>query len=199
MALDLFSIAFAFCIGSVLWGVVIGRVFFGRDPRQTDNPGASGCFRQFGRLAGFSVGVLDLAKGASAVWLAQHIGASEFGVSISAAAVVAGHNWPIWLGFSGGGGLATVVGSIGYVAPRETLIAVFVSLTVALLFKISPLYGRFPIYPLPAGAVAGVPTLIGLTLWSANHVATYAICLSGLAIGLRALQMLRQSRHRSHA
>ena len=52
MLADVSSALIAYAIGSVVWGVVVGLLFLGKDLREVDNPGASGTVRQFGVAAG---------------------------------------------------------------------------------------------------------------------------------------------------
>ncbi len=193
---DAVSVALAFAVGSIVWGVMLGRVFLRRDPRAVDNPGASGSFRQFGPMFGISVGLLDVAKGAISVAIARWLEASPQGAALSAVAAIAGHNWPVWFGFRGGGGLATAVGGFGSIAPRETAAAVVVALLSALLFKFSPLNGRLPLSSLPAGAAVGLPFLIWVTWRTGNSAGLTASLLGTVVIGVKGLQMLAESQKR---
>jgi acyl-phosphate glycerol 3-phosphate acyltransferase len=194
---DAIAAAISFGVGSIVWGVVLGRLLLGRDLRSVDNPGASGSFRQFGALFGISIGLLDLGKGAFSVTLARILGASPLGVALSAVAATTGHNWPVWFGFRGGGGLATAVGGLGSIAPAETALAIAVSLLAALLFKLSPIYGKLPISSLPAGAMAGMPLLVWLTWRTGNTTGLLASTLSMVVIGIRGLQMLAERERRA--
>jgi acyl-phosphate glycerol 3-phosphate acyltransferase len=193
---DAAAVAVSFGVGSIVWGVVLGRFFLGKDPRFVDNPGASGSFRQFGALFGVSIGLLDVAKGAVSVALARGLGASPMGVALSAVAAIAGHNWPVWFAFRGGGGLATAVGGLGSIAPVETALAIAVSLLTALLFKYSPIYGKLPVSSLPAGAMAGLPLLVWMTWRTGNFAGLWASLLGTAAIGIRGLQMLAEGQRR---
>jgi acyl-phosphate glycerol 3-phosphate acyltransferase len=191
---DTVSVLAAWALGSMLWGVVLGRILRRQDLRARDNPGGSGSFRQFGPVIGIAVVVLDAGKGAAAVAIARLLGASAIGQALSAVAAVAGHNWPLWFGFRGGGGLATALGSLGSLAPAETVWAVVVGLVAAAIYKLSPVYGRFPFSSLPGGAGIGLPFLIWLTWRNGNTVAFAATVLCTVAIGLRGLQMLSEGK-----
>lgn len=109
------------------------------------------------KLVGFVVLVVDVLKGSAAVILARSVGGDQFwaGATGGLAAVV-GHNFPIWLGFKGGRGLATAAGvmfviSWGLVAVWGVLWAIgfpiwknvnvanaFASLVIALAVTIAP-------------------------------------------------------------
>ena len=193
---DAGAVMIAFAVGSIVWGVVLGRVFLGKDLRSVDSPGASGSFRQFGAVFGISVALLDIAKGVFSVAAARWFGASPQGIALSAVAAIAGHNWPVWFGFRGGGGLATAVGGLGSIAPRETALAMAVSLLFALLFKYSPIYGKLPMSSLPAGASAGLPLLVWMTWRTGNSAGLLASLLGGVVIGIKGLQMLAERQKR---
>jgi len=69
------------------------------------------------RLIGVSVLALDLLKGIVAVLLAKSISGEEFSaVATAGVAAVVGHNFPVWLSFKGGRGLATAAGVVFLVA-----------------------------------------------------------------------------------
>ena len=74
--------------------------------------GATNVGRKYGKI-GFVLTLLgDAAKGAIVVWAAFYFEVSEIGVIFVMLAVVAGHNWPIQLKFSGGRGIATAGGAL---------------------------------------------------------------------------------------
>jgi acyl phosphate:glycerol-3-phosphate acyltransferase len=65
---------------------------------------------------GFAVLLLDCAKGAGAVLLGAALGDGEvLNAATAGAAAVAGHNYPVWLGFQGGKGLAPATGAMGLI------------------------------------------------------------------------------------
>ena len=74
------------------------------------NAGAANVYREVGAVPGILVGVIDAAKGALAVLIARSANLSEGWVLIAGLAVVAGHNWPFFLGFRGGKGVSTTIG-----------------------------------------------------------------------------------------
>jgi acyl-phosphate glycerol 3-phosphate acyltransferase len=183
-------------MGSVVWGVVLGRWLRGRDPRARDNPGGSGSFRQLGPAIGIAVTALDACKGAAAVGLARWLGASATGTALAAVAAVAGHNWPIWFGFRGGGGLATTLGALTTLSPVETLWALAITLVVAAVYKLPGLYGRLPMAALPFGALAGLPAAVFLSWRAGNGQGAAAALLCGIAVTVRGLQMAGEHKER---
>jgi acyl-phosphate glycerol 3-phosphate acyltransferase len=188
----------AYALGSVLFGVLLGRLLFGDDLRARDNPGGSGSFRQYGPIAGIAVGLLDLGKGAAAVLLAGSLGLDGYWVATSAAAVVAGHNWPLWYGFRrGGGGLAPAVGAMAVLAPEQLAWALAAALAAAAAYRLIGLRRRFKIAALPAGSMIGLPLLVFLVWQDGNSIALLAAASITLLIGRRGLEMAREGPRRS--
>lgn len=111
----------AYCLGSVLGSLVLGR-FRGVDIRTqgSGNAGGTNALRTQGKAFGILVLVIDILKGVIAVKLLPLLELPGIGIDrevsrewlqlCCAAAVVAGHVWPLWYGFRGGKGAATLVG-----------------------------------------------------------------------------------------
>jgi acyl-phosphate glycerol 3-phosphate acyltransferase len=196
VARDLIAVALGFGIGSVVFGIILGRLLRREDLRARDNPGASGSFRQFGPALGVTVALLDLAKGVGAMYVARLLGASPLVLALAGTAVVAGHNWPVWFGWRGGGGLATVTGVFAAIGPLETLWAVVVALSFAALYKLPWLEGRLPMSALPFGSMFGMAAIIWLFVRDGNSAGVIAAPLCALVIGLRGLQMIGERRRR---
>ncbi len=183
-------VLFAYLIGSLSFGVILGYLLKGEDIRQSDLPGGSGAFRRLGPGWGVAVALLDAAKGALVGVLAR--GHPELAPYL-AAAVVAGHCWPVYFGFRGGGGIAPTVGFFLVWAPGEVLLAVAFGLLVAAVYHL--LYWRRRrkgIYPIPLGAVPAVPLLLYLLKDDATALAS--ALGAGLAMALRALELLLRGR-----
>lgn len=193
---DVAAIVAAYGIGSIVWGVALGRAAFGLDLRERDNPGASGSVRTFGAGFGVAVGVLDLLKGVAAVHLARWLGASALGTAVAAGAAIAGHNWPVWFGFRGGGGLATAAGALAVFGLRETLIGISIALLAALAYKHPKLYGTLPMSALPFGSLFGFPALIWLFWRAGNSAGALAAGIATLVIAIRAAGMYAGSQAR---
>jgi glycerol-3-phosphate acyltransferase PlsY len=109
----------AFLLGSVPFSVLIGKIFYGIDVRRqgSGNPGATNTLRLLGSRAGFSVLVLDMAKGLVPVLLAPRLVsmASTSNVEVQAlagACAILGHIFSPFLRFKGGKGVATSTGVI---------------------------------------------------------------------------------------
>jgi len=75
------------------------------------NVGALNAFKHVGKGAGIAVLLVDLAKGAAAVAIAQWLlDVPQLFVLAAGLAAVVGHNWSIFLKFTGGKGMATTLG-----------------------------------------------------------------------------------------
>ncbi len=105
----------SYLIGSIPSAYLVARVVRKIDIRRvgTGNVGATNVYRHVGPLAGVLTAVADVAKGMVAVSLAQlPYFASNAAPLVALLCAVIGHNWPLWLGFEGGGGLATFGGGL---------------------------------------------------------------------------------------
>ena len=122
----------AYLIGSIPFGYLIVRTKEGGDIRQTGSggTGATNVSRRAGKAAGVLTLLLDAAKGAAAVLIAQNVSGTDWVKAAAAIAVIVGHIFPVWLGFRGGKGVATGVGVFLVLAPVALLCAgvIFVSI-----------------------------------------------------------------------
>ena len=106
----------AYLLGSIPFGYLLVRAKEGADIRETGSggTGATNVSRRAGKIAGVVTLLLDAAKGALVIYLARKFLTPDFGINwwVAGAAVLAivGHNFPFWLGFRGGKGVATGVG-----------------------------------------------------------------------------------------
>jgi glycerol-3-phosphate acyltransferase PlsY len=122
----------AYLLGSIPWSYLIVKRLQGRDVRTvgSGNAGATNVMRAAGKAAGAAALVLDLAKGVGAVAGARALGAPEWLVGVATLAVVAGHIFPIFLGWRGGKGVATAAGAFATLAPGALAVAVGVFVAV---------------------------------------------------------------------
>jgi len=134
----------AYLIGSVSFAVIVSRVFSLPDPRSygSRNPGATNVLRSGRRPAAALTLLGDIAKGWLAVFLAYSFadaGAVEVTEAASAAAVVAGHAYPIFFRFQGGKGVATVLGVLAGLNLYLAGGTIATWLIIAFFFRISSL------------------------------------------------------------
>jgi len=119
----------AYLVGGIPFGYLIVKWKTGADVRASGsgNIGATNVLRTTGRAAGIVTLLLDIAKGAFAVWLADKITEGNIHwMSAAALAVMAGHAFPIFLKFQGGKAVATFIGAYLYLAPVALLAALIV-------------------------------------------------------------------------
>lgn len=118
----------AYLIGSLSGSLLLGRLR-GVDIREqgSGNAGGTNALRTQGARFALGVVVLDIGKGALATWLAWRYAAGSDAlvpgavVHAAALAAVIGHVWPLWHGFRGGKGVATLVGSLVVIWPWALL------------------------------------------------------------------------------
>ena len=128
----------AYLLGSIPFGYLLVRVLAGADVRETGSggTGATNVSRRAGKLAGVATLVLDALKGALAVGLARAFLTEDFSinwwVAASVVLAIAGHCFPVWLGFRGGKGVATGVGAFLALFPLAVGIAGVVFLAIVL-------------------------------------------------------------------
>jgi len=104
------ALVLGYLLGSIPFGLVLTRLAGGGDLRAvgSGNIGATNVLRTGRKGLAAATLLLDGAKGAVAVLLAQYIN-PDYGV-LGAAAAFFGHCYPVWLGFKGGKGVATYAG-----------------------------------------------------------------------------------------
>lgn len=131
-------LAVAYLLGSVPFGFLIVKLSAGRDVRAagSGNIGATNVGRVAGKGAGLLTLVLDVSKGALAVWLASRWMHGDINAQVMAAvAAVVGHMFPVWLGFRGGKGVATGAGAFAVVCWTAVAAAMGVFAVVVLLWR----------------------------------------------------------------
>lgn len=132
--MPVFVLFFSYIIGSIPTAYIAGRIAKGGDIRQLGdgNMGSQNAFRQFGTSIGITVGIIDAAKGITAIIIAQLAGVSQILVLLAGAAAVIGHNWPVFLDFRGGRGECTTIGVLLTLVTQPMLIAGSAALLVLL-------------------------------------------------------------------
>ena len=115
---------FAYLLGSIPWGYVVVRVTKGLDVRQygSGKTGGTNVLRVAGLPAMLLVATLDIGKGLAAVLTARFLLGAPAAEAVAAVCVIAGHNWPLFLGFRGGSGVGTSVSVLLAFSPLTLLI-----------------------------------------------------------------------------
>ncbi len=144
---SLSALILAYLFGSIPTAVWIGQAFYGIDVREygSGNAGATNTFRVLGKKAGIAVMFLDIFKGYTATNLAYLIGLSVTGPQNSVQFVnyqlalgvtaVLGHLFPVFAGFRGGKGVATLFGMILAVHSQAAMLCVLTFVVFLLIFK----------------------------------------------------------------
>src|SRR5579862_9707985 len=131
-------LAAAYLLGSIPFGLLLAKLFAGSDIRKSGsgNIGATNVARVVGPAAGILTLVLDVAKGAAAVWLAARY-SEQNSTALILAAIFAllGHCFPVWPRFKGGKGVATALGVFLMLSPLAALSALLVFIFVSLAWR----------------------------------------------------------------
>lgn len=159
MILNAFLVILAYLLGSIPSAVWIGRKYYGIDIREygSKNAGATNTLRVLGKRAALPVFAIDMAKGFVAVQLAHfagYMGGSEAMFTMKIVLVTAavfGHIFPVFAGFRGGKGVATLAGSVLGVYSPGVLLCLATFLLILLLthyVSLSSMIGgaMFPVY-----------------------------------------------------
>ena len=128
----------AYLLGSIPFGVVVTRAMGLGDVRAigSGNIGATNVLRTGNKGAAAATLVLDAGKGAVAVLIARAI-AGEDAAQLAALASFLGHLFPVWLGFKGGKGVATFLGTMLALAWPIGLLCCGTWVAMVLLTRIS--------------------------------------------------------------
>ena len=139
------KILIAYLLGTLLGSLILGRLR-GVDIRSmgSGNAGATNALRTQGRLFGFLVLLIDIAKGMIAVWWLPSAalpgididpGVSREWLTMACGlAVIVGHVYPVWFDFRGGKGAATVIGVVAAMELRLLVPLLLSWIVVLLLF-----------------------------------------------------------------
>jgi acyl phosphate:glycerol-3-phosphate acyltransferase len=171
-----FVIIIGYVLGSLPTAYLAGRLR-GKDIRQMgdENAGAANAFRELGPAAGVMVGIIDAAKGAVVILIAQAANMPQVVVLCTGAIAVIGHNWSVFLGFRGGRGVSTTIGILLVLVTIPVLVLALPTLLIlilkrnvtpsmAFLFIALPLVDWwFKVPALLVGYGIALPALVGVT------------------------------------
>lgn len=167
----------AYLLGAVPFGLVMARLFGLGDIRQigSGNIGATNVLRTGNKVAALLTLLLDSGKGAIAVILAGWIFADD-AAQLAGVAAFLGHCCPIYLGFKGGKGVATFLGTLLALSFFVGAASCLTWLVVAALFRFSSLAALLtalaaPIWAVLLSAPHMTLTLVflGAVLWARHH------------------------------
>lgn len=150
----------AYLVGAVPSGLIVGRIVAGVDVRQygSGRSGATNVARTVGWRPAIIVLLADVLKGLLALLAGRLLVGPASDIypladAIAGLAALVGHNWPVYVGFRGGRGVATGIGIMLAVSPVITVVGVLVAVVIVLLTDIVSL-----------GSVAASATALVLAL-----------------------------------
>jgi glycerol-3-phosphate acyltransferase PlsY len=146
------SITLSYLLGAVPFGLFFTRIFSHIDVRSvgSGNIGATNVLRAAGKKAAILTLLADAVKGLLPVLIIRTLLQNDVAAVLAGAAAILGHNFPIYLKFKGGKGVATSYGVMLAVAPVIGLVCLVIWLVTAILFRYSSLAAlvSFACYPL---------------------------------------------------
>jgi glycerol-3-phosphate acyltransferase PlsY len=154
-----------YLLGSIPFGLVLARLGGKGDIRDvgSGNIGATNVLRTGARGLAAATLLLDAAKGAAAVLLAQQFWPEA--VRFAAAGALIGHLYPLWLKFKGGKGVATLLGILVPLLPLAALVYALVWLGLLLTVRISSVAGMAAAASAPiTAALAGADEWFAMLL-----------------------------------
>lgn len=141
---ELLLICLSYCLGSIPTAVWISRTVHGIDIRDygSGNAGATNTFRVLGSRWGSIVMLVDVLKGFIGtslyiflpIYLLDELQRTNFMIALGLAAVL-GHIFPIWAGFRGGKGVATLLGMAIAIQPIVAVCCLAIFFLVLLLTR----------------------------------------------------------------
>ncbi len=143
----------SYLIGSIPNGLIIGKSFCGVDIRQfgSKNIGATNAYRVLGVKTAAAVLIADVAKGIIGVYLGIYLAGTPLGELIGGIFAIIGHNWPAFLKFKGGRGVATGLGVIAVLVPQVTALVFLVWLVIVLITRYVSLASIIAAFLVPVG------------------------------------------------
>lgn len=119
------SILVGYLLGSISFSYVFGKRLKKVDIRQhgSGNAGATNTLRVLGVGPAIAVLLLDALKGIVAVLLAFYLAGEGLAPALAGLAAIVGHNWPVFLRFKGGKGVATTIGVLATLVFLPALLA----------------------------------------------------------------------------
>ena len=134
-------LAASYLLGSVPFGLILGKFMGSVDVRTvgSGNIGATNVLRAAGKKAAVLTLLADGLKGYVTAALAGHLFTGEWVPVLAAIAAVVGHNYPVYLSFRGGKGVATSFGAVLAVSPWTGAACLLAWLAAALFWRYSSL------------------------------------------------------------
>lgn len=132
----LLTIIISYFIGCFSSAYIVGKVFKNIDIRNfgSGNVGSTNALRVMGAKLGIFTFLLDIVKGIVAVYIGSYI-SGDLGGIIGGLFVVIGHNWPVFIGFKGGKGVATSIGVLFALYGVVIFIPIIITFIIIIITK----------------------------------------------------------------
>lgn len=129
-------ITIAYLLGNVSGGMIFGKLLFNKDIREygSKNAGTTNALRVFGLKVGALTFIIDVLKSILACFIGMKLLGLN-GVLLAGIFVVLGHNWPVFLNFKGGKGIASSFGFIVFLDYKIAIVAVIIFVTIVVFTK----------------------------------------------------------------
>lgn len=131
-------VVISYIIGSISFSYLAGKLNNKIDIRKhgSGNAGATNTLRVLGLKAALTVLALDISKGIISVWIGRWMGGENLWIPVLCGlAVIIGHNWPLFLGFKGGKGIATTIGVLATLSFLPALYAGIIAILTVVLTR----------------------------------------------------------------
>ncbi len=188
----LLLVMLSYLLGSFPSAYLAGRRARGIDIRKVgdQNAGAANVYRHIGHRAAAFVVVADIAKGAIPILVARLLVSQPY-VLLCGLAALAGHIWPVFIGFKGGRGEATILGVLLALLPKEMAIVLAISAIPYFLSRNLVLVGIVLFAPLP------VLTWLMEASWVLVGYSLLLPCLVGLAHAVTTRKLSAEAKQES--
>ncbi|MBB3657597.1 glycerol-3-phosphate acyltransferase PlsY [Rhizobium sp. BK650] len=150
LPLALAAVVVGYLLGSIPFGLILTRAAGLGDVRSigSGNIGATNVLRTGNKKLAAATLLLDALKAAAAAWIMAYLAGEEAGIIAGFFAFI-GHLFPVWIGFKGGKGVATYIGTLLGVAPLMVLLFAAVWLGTAFITRYSSLSALIAMLVIP--------------------------------------------------
>jgi glycerol-3-phosphate acyltransferase PlsY len=166
----LLALVLGYVFGAIPFGLILTRLAGKGDVRAigSGNIGATNVLRTGSKLLAAATLILDALKATAAILIARALFGREAD-GFAAAGALIGHLYPLWLGFKGGKGVATLLGVLIPLLPLAAAIYAAIWVGLLLIVRISSVAGiaaaiSAPLSAALLGAEALFPMLLGFAL-----------------------------------
>jgi glycerol-3-phosphate acyltransferase PlsY len=159
----------SYLAGSVPSAYLLTRSLRGVDIRTlgSGNPGAVNVYKHVGPWAGVLVLATDALKGAAVVVAVRSLDLGDGAFFLAAMGAVIGHNWPVFLGFRGGKGIAVIFGVSLSVLPLWTILTLAIALSAGVATR-----------SVVFGIAAGIVALNAFAIATGQGALEISLCLT---------------------